>query len=199
MTRAAAVGAVRRAQRNNVFKSSDDGGSWTAINNGLPVASAFVLAIDPSNPAVLYAGARSSQGGGGVVLKSINGGASWTAANNGLRGFASAVVIDPSNPAIVYAGMRGAGASGDGVYTGTFSATGDMTTSGGTATLLRDGTVPAFSGTCIFTADHLVRDQGLGGSPPQSAQWGSRYHSASARSPEGLRRTSLQHGGTLRD
>ena len=38
-----------------VFKSADGGTTWTHLTNGLPQLSATDLAIDPSNPSVLYA------------------------------------------------------------------------------------------------------------------------------------------------
>ena len=51
-----------------VFKSTNGGGSWTAINAGLITSSVHALAIDPSAPATLYAGTS------GGVFKSTNGG-----------------------------------------------------------------------------------------------------------------------------
>jgi photosystem II stability/assembly factor-like uncharacterized protein len=39
-----------------VFRSTDAGGSWSAVNGGLANLTVFALAIDPSDPATLYAG-----------------------------------------------------------------------------------------------------------------------------------------------
>jgi hypothetical protein len=39
-----------------VFKSTDGGESWTAINDGLTNLSINALAIDPINPTTIYAG-----------------------------------------------------------------------------------------------------------------------------------------------
>jgi photosystem II stability/assembly factor-like uncharacterized protein len=66
-------------------------------NNIGPVGGAFsVLAIDPQNPGIIYAGT------GVGVFKSTDGGASWN--NAGLNGFpVSALIIDPQQPIIVYA------------------------------------------------------------------------------------------------
>ena len=67
--------------------------AWTTNGpDGGPIAA---LAIDPSNPATLYAGTE-----GGGVFKSTNGGGSWSAINNGLNTtfVISAIVIDPDNP-----------------------------------------------------------------------------------------------------
>ena len=96
---------VRRAAA--LFKSSDSGGSWTAVNTGLTSADIRALAIDPSNPATLYAGTA-----GGGVFKSSNGGKNWAVANTGLTSTdIRALAIDPSNPATLYAGTAGGGVS----------------------------------------------------------------------------------------
>jgi hypothetical protein len=60
-----------------VYLSSNNGSSWTPVNNGLPV-NTFVrtLAIQGNN---IYAG----NSGSGVYLSSDNG-KNWTAVNNGL-------------------------------------------------------------------------------------------------------------------
>ncbi len=89
-----------------VFKSTNGGQSWTAANSGLEETDIQALAIDPANPATLYAGTGSIFGGGDGVFKSTNGGQSWTAANSGLPSFAGvpALAIDPANTATVYAG-----------------------------------------------------------------------------------------------
>jgi photosystem II stability/assembly factor-like uncharacterized protein len=71
--------------RLGVFKSSDNGISWSAIRNGLPIDaegeyySIMDIAADPENPGVLYAGTDGSG-----IYKSGDGGNSWAAVNNGL-------------------------------------------------------------------------------------------------------------------
>ena len=86
-----------------VFKSTNSGGTWTAINAGLTDPFISALAIDPSAPATLYAGTASGFSGG--VFKSTDGGASWTAINAGLSTREiGALAIDPSTPARLYAG-----------------------------------------------------------------------------------------------
>jgi photosystem II stability/assembly factor-like uncharacterized protein len=69
---------------DDVFKSTNGGGSWSLVNTGLgnPVPIVFTvmaLAIDPATPTTLYAGTE-----GGGVLKSTNGGGSWSPVNTGL-------------------------------------------------------------------------------------------------------------------
>ena len=87
--------------KGGVFKSTNGGNSWTAINSGLTTPSIKALAIDPSNPATLYAGT------GGGVFKSTNGGTTWqpTGANVFLTvGGGLALAIDRFTPATLYAG-----------------------------------------------------------------------------------------------
>ena len=59
---------------SGLFKSTDAGLSWNAINNGLSYESIESLAIDPLNPATVYAGTPYR------VFKSTNGGMNWSAA-----------------------------------------------------------------------------------------------------------------------
>ena len=60
-----------------LYKSTNGGGSWSQVNNGLPILSNPVV-IDPSNPDTLYAGTSAG------LYKSTNGGGSWSPVNNGL-------------------------------------------------------------------------------------------------------------------
>lgn len=68
------------------YKTTNGGTSWTAINTGLGTPSNApsipVLAIDPSNPQILYAAAST---GNNVLFKSTNGGANWAASDAGLN------------------------------------------------------------------------------------------------------------------
>ena len=94
-----------------IFKSTDGGASWTDSSNGLthPLISGLgvgALAIDPSNPAIVYAGTGTGTFTAAGIFKTTDGGATWTATNTGLPDVFTvhALAIDPSNPAIVYAG-----------------------------------------------------------------------------------------------
>ncbi len=91
---------------SGMFRSTDGGDSWTAINDGLETNEGsrpvYALAMDPETPSTLYAGTA------GGVFRSTDGGDSWTAINNGIPIeeylFVIELAIDPRNPSTVYAG-----------------------------------------------------------------------------------------------
>ena len=67
-------------QTDGVFKSLDGGSSWNAT--GLGGVGVFSLAIDPHDPAVLFAGLDGDQGS---MMMSFNGGDDWIFRNSGLN------------------------------------------------------------------------------------------------------------------
>jgi photosystem II stability/assembly factor-like uncharacterized protein len=76
--------------------------AWTSI--GPAGGSVPALAVDPSNPDVVYAGTN------GGIFKSTSGGTSWAPINNGIEVSASmfatkALAIDQTNTSIVYAAV----------------------------------------------------------------------------------------------
>jgi len=82
---------------SGIFKSSNGGGSWSAINTGLSSMVVNSLAIDPTNNQNIYAGTGSG------VFQSIDGGGTWSVLNNGLGGTnVLSLAIDPAGT--VYAG-----------------------------------------------------------------------------------------------
>ena len=109
-----------------VFKSTDGGASWSPATTGLTCISSApggppvtvtcavtALALDPTTPTTLYAGARLGTGGGGV-FKSTDGGGSWSPATTGLTCGAftcdvNALALDPTTPTTLYAGTSTGG------------------------------------------------------------------------------------------
>ena len=82
-----------------MFKSTNGGADWSAVNIGLTNYYVYALAIDPATPSTLYAGTD------GGVFKSTNGGAAWSAFNTGLTNpYVHALAIDPATPGTLYAG-----------------------------------------------------------------------------------------------
>ncbi len=91
--------SVYAGTNGGVFKTTDGGASWSAVNSGLTTTNVVDLAIDPTAPETLYA---ATDGG---VFKTTTGGASWSAAKVGLPDETVFVLaIDPTAPATLYAG-----------------------------------------------------------------------------------------------
>lgn len=89
-----------RSTAGQVWRSAD-GGATFAIKTALPSVNAQGLAVDPLQPATVYAGLQ------GRIYKSLKGGDAWQRqGDDGV--FANVVtrvvVVDPKNPANVYAG-----------------------------------------------------------------------------------------------
>lgn len=108
---------VSTGSPGGVFKSTNAGNTWEAVDTGLPTAdiSVVALAIDPTTPTTLYAGTYSYG-----VFKSTDGAGTWAVVNAGLPTTApsvSALAIDPTAPDTLYAGV--AYDSSSGVYKST--------------------------------------------------------------------------------
>ena len=83
--------------RDGVFKSTDNGVNWSAINVGLPkdFPDVYALAVDPVNTETVYAAVNGS------LFKSTNGGAAW----HFLGLFyvsVSTLTIAPGSPGTIY-------------------------------------------------------------------------------------------------
>ena len=86
-----------------VFKSTDGGGNWNAVNTGLTSTYVNNLAIDPKTPTTLYAGIYD-------LFKSTNGGENWSAVNAGPANTRLiSLAIDPATPTTLYVGTDGGG------------------------------------------------------------------------------------------
>ena len=79
----AALTVYAGTTNNGLFKSTNGGGVWTAMNTGMGGPSpTFInsIVIDPANTSTIYTGHGSSGG----INKSTNGGTSWTPLTNGV-------------------------------------------------------------------------------------------------------------------
>lgn len=84
-----------------------DAGSWT--RHGPSAGRVTALAVDPTNPNVVYAGTGDPGGNSGSVYRSTNGGVTWTEAalpeddvDPGFDRAINMVVVAPANPSVVY-------------------------------------------------------------------------------------------------
>lgn len=84
-----------------VFRSTDAGVHWTAVNTGLPYVRVSSLAVDPASKGTIYVGTDSG------VFRSRDDCGSWTAANAGITDWGvNCLVIDPHTPATLYVGTH---------------------------------------------------------------------------------------------
>jgi len=81
------------------FLSADGGQTWTVASDGYTGAQVRDIAVDPANPAVVYAAARSG------IFTSTNGGDSWIGLNTppAFNLEWNVVAINPANPKHVLA------------------------------------------------------------------------------------------------
>jgi hypothetical protein len=94
---------------NGLFKSTNGGGVWTAMNNGMGGSNptnVSSIVIDPANPATIYTGHGSSNGTGGIN-QSTNGGTSWTPLTNGVPDAGVTAMVATSSA--VYAALNNRG------------------------------------------------------------------------------------------
>jgi photosystem II stability/assembly factor-like uncharacterized protein len=90
-----------------VRKSTDNGVTWSAVNDGLAPRAIYSLAMDAAGPEVIYAGAFSTiaeEPSG--VYKSSDGGASW-AVQPEAGGIMFCLTADPHTPGRVFYGGLG--------------------------------------------------------------------------------------------
>src|SRR3954447_2706654 len=96
-----------------VWKSEDGGTTFKPVFDKQPVKSIGAIALDPTNPQVMWVGSgeswtRNSVSVGNGVYKSVDGGETWT--NVGLPGTEriTKIVVHPKNGNIVYVCAPGA-------------------------------------------------------------------------------------------
>ena len=119
--RIAAIAGVHEGDRLTLFIGSASGGVWKSSNGGTtfkpvfdkePVQSIGAVAIDPTNPKVIWVGTgeswmRNSVSVGNGVYKSTDGGETW--ANLGLpeSEHIAKILIDPKDPNTVFVCVPG--------------------------------------------------------------------------------------------
>ncbi len=95
-----------------VWKTINNGTSWTPIMDNVPSTSVGAVAVAPSNPDIVWAGLgeanifRSSMSGTGVY-KSLDAGETWEHMGLPATHHIARIVIHPDNPDVVYAAASG--------------------------------------------------------------------------------------------
>ena len=97
---------VYAGSASGVYKSTDAGRRWRAMNSGLIDPYVADLAIDQRNPDVLYAGtANYAAGTSSGVFKSMNAGRTWRRmSSTDNDNDVVALALHPNNSRVVYAG-----------------------------------------------------------------------------------------------
>ena len=92
-----------------MYRSQDLGTSWALANSGLQSTWIRALALDPSDPSNLWAGAGSYFAGGPGLFHSVDAGLSWSPAGQGGPTTVDTVAIDPGNSSRILGGKPGGG------------------------------------------------------------------------------------------
>ncbi len=98
--------------KSGIYKSVDDGISYTPLIDDQPLLSVSDIEVDPTDDNIIYVGTGDVDislmyGIGNGILKSTDGGSTWE--NIGLQegSIVSRVHVDPTNPNLVFASTMG--------------------------------------------------------------------------------------------
>ena len=115
------------AATGGVWRSRDNGNTWTPLTDDQESLATGAMVIDPRNPNVMYVGTGEGHFSGDSyygagVLKSVDSGASWTRYDGPERAFVNAtftaLAIDASSPATLYAATAAGSVSSATSFTG---------------------------------------------------------------------------------
>ena len=100
------------AASGGVWKTTNQGASWDAVFEEQPILNIGSIAIQQSNPSIVWVGTgegnpRNSISLGEGMYKTIDGGKSWKRMGLEKTRNIHRIIVDPSNPNTVYAGAIG--------------------------------------------------------------------------------------------
>lgn len=95
-----------------LFKTTDNGGSFTALTDKEPIGSVGAVAVAPSNAKVVWIGTgeandRNSSGWGSGVYRSADAGATWTHVGLPSSRTIARIVVHPKDPDTAYVAAMG--------------------------------------------------------------------------------------------
>ena len=99
-----------------VFKSTDQGASWSRYGLAEGYGAVQSIAVDPTNPDIVYAGGWYDKGDWewtAGLFKTTDGGSNWTEIGSSISGEIYTLSIDPFDASRIYAGTV------EGVYVST--------------------------------------------------------------------------------
>ena len=85
---------------DGIYKSTDGGNTWSLVTVGLSDNQITSLAIDPTNPMVLYAG------GNNYIFRTQSGGLTWSALT-ATSNVVTSIAVDKNNHSTIVAGTMG--------------------------------------------------------------------------------------------
>lgn len=97
------------APSGGIWKSTDQGDTWTVLNDFMGVIGVSAIAIDPANSDIIYIGTGDDDAGDSYsigVMKSMDGGSTWNQTGltfTGTSARISNLVLDPENNQTLYA------------------------------------------------------------------------------------------------
>lgn len=100
------------AASGGVWKTENSGHTWTAVFDDQPIINIGAIAIQQSNPSVVWVGTgegnpRNSLNLGGGIFKTLDGGKTWKKMGLDKTVCIHRVVVDPTNPNTVYVAAIG--------------------------------------------------------------------------------------------
>ena len=100
------------AASGGVWKTENGGTTWSPIFDENPVINIGAIAIQQSNPSVVWVGTgegnpRNSVNLGAGIYKSLDGGRTWKTMGLEKTKNIHRIIIDPTNPNVVYVGVIG--------------------------------------------------------------------------------------------
>lgn len=102
------------AASGGVFRSTDEGATWTPTFDDMPTLAIGDLAVSASNPDIVYAGTGEANAGGGSiaydglgVFRSADGGQTWESRGLEHAGSIGRVLVDPTDPDRLYVAAMG--------------------------------------------------------------------------------------------